>query len=91
MLPQVFIGAADGRPFEIQDLLPADTRFKLLVFAGDTSDACQLARVRTLAAAVEHPGSFYAKFGGQDPTQVFDIIVISSATKERVTWAGCGL
>ena len=32
MLPHVFIRAADARPFNIQDMLPADTRFKLLVF-----------------------------------------------------------
>ena len=36
MLPHVFVRAADARPFEIQDLLPADTHFKLLVFAGHT-------------------------------------------------------
>ena len=81
MLPHVFVRAADARPFEIQDLLPADTRFKLLVFAGDTTDAAQLARVRTLAAALE--GDVYGRFGG---AAVFDVMAVCAATKEQVNY-----
>ncbi|KIP04908.1 hypothetical protein PHLGIDRAFT_176210 [Phlebiopsis gigantea 11061_1 CR5-6] len=83
VLPQTFIRAADMRPYEIQDLLPADTRYKVLVFAGDTSDAAQLARVRTLAAAVGSPSGFFKTYGGAD---VFDILTISSASKEKVNY-----
>jgi phenol 2-monooxygenase len=36
MPPQVLIRAADFRPMELQDLLPSNTLFKLLVFIGDT-------------------------------------------------------
>jgi phenol 2-monooxygenase (NADPH) len=86
MLPYVFIRAADARPFEIQDLLPADTRFKVLVFTGDTTDADQLARVRKLAENIDSPKSFYKKFGGQQPAQVFDILSISSVGKEHVNY-----
>jgi phenol 2-monooxygenase len=32
--PQNVVRAADGLPVNVQDLLPADSRFKLLVFAG---------------------------------------------------------
>ncbi|KAF7377670.1 hypothetical protein MSAN_00189900 [Mycena sanguinolenta] len=39
MPPQLFIRAADGRPVELQDLLPSNTLFKLLVFTGDTVTA----------------------------------------------------
>ncbi|KAJ7254641.1 FAD binding domain-containing protein [Mycena haematopus] len=39
MPPQVLIRAADGRPVELQDLLPSNTLFKLLVFLGDTATA----------------------------------------------------
>ncbi|KAJ7040745.1 FAD binding domain-containing protein [Mycena alexandri] len=35
MPPSVLLRAADFRPVELQDLLPSDTRFKLLVFTGD--------------------------------------------------------
>ncbi|KAJ6504194.1 FAD binding domain-containing protein [Mycena vitilis] len=34
MPPQVLVRAADFRPVELQDLLPSNTRFKLLVFTG---------------------------------------------------------
>ncbi|KAJ6466923.1 FAD binding domain-containing protein [Mycena sanguinolenta] len=39
MPPQMFTRAADGRPVELQDLLPSNTLFKLLVFTGDTATA----------------------------------------------------
>ncbi|KAF8711787.1 Phenol hydroxylase, C-terminal dimerization domain, partial [Rhizoctonia solani] len=35
--PQVILRMADSRPFEIHDMLPSDSRFKLLVFGGDMS------------------------------------------------------
>lgn len=37
MPPQVILRAADARPFELQDLLPSDTRFKVIVFSGDVN------------------------------------------------------
>ena len=38
VVPQVLLRAADRRPYEIQDLLPSDARFKVLVFVGDNAD-----------------------------------------------------
>ena len=32
LISHVFVRATDGRPYELQDLLPSDTRFKILVF-----------------------------------------------------------
>ena len=86
MLPHVFIRAADARPFEIQDLLPSDTRFKVLVFTGDVTDAQQFSRVKKLAEHIDSADSFYRKFGGLEPQQVFDILSISSSTKEHVNF-----
>ena len=84
MPPHVFIRAADARPFEIQDLLPADTRFKVPVFAGDTSDEKQLARVRRLADDIAD--GFYRRFGGAEPAKTFDVLSICSATKDKVNY-----
>lgn len=39
MPPQVLIRAADGRPVDLQDMLPSNTLFKLFVFTGDTAAA----------------------------------------------------
>ncbi|OBZ73534.1 Phenol 2-monooxygenase [Grifola frondosa] len=86
MLPHIFIRAADARPYEIQDLLPADTRFKVLVFAGDTPDKAQLERVNALAAEMGKPESFLTRFGHGEPAKVFDILAISSAKKDIVNY-----
>ena len=80
-IPHIFVRTADVWLFEIQVLLPADTPFKLLVFAGDTTDAAQLMRVCTLAAALE--GDVYCRFSG---VAVFDVLAMCAATKEQVNY-----
>ena len=77
---------ADVRPFEIQDLLPSDTRFKILVFAGDANDVQQRDRLQNLALDLERPDSFFRRFGGKEPTKTFDILSICSGTKGKVTY-----
>ncbi|KAH9893375.1 FAD binding domain-containing protein [Cubamyces lactineus] len=86
VVPHVFIRAADARPYNIQDLLPSDTRFKLLVFAGAIADAAQAARVRALADALDRRESFYRRFAHGDPSKVFDVLSISSAGKQDVNY-----
>ena len=84
----MFVRAADGRPYELQDLLPSDTRFKILVFAGNTADTAQAARVQALAEAMGSPGSFLSKFGRGKQGRVFDVLSISSAKKAEVNYIG---
>lgn len=86
MPPHVFVRCADGRPYEIQDLLPADTRYKIIVFAGDTPDTRQATRVTKLAEYLDSSANFYRRFGGSDPSKVFEILTISSAPKEKVNY-----
>lgn len=88
MPPQVFIRGADARPLEIQDLLPADTRFKILVFAGDTADPQQFSRVQTLAEELGRPDAFLKRFsaGKGDVAAVFDVLTITASKKEQVEW-----
>ncbi|KAI0701479.1 FAD binding domain-containing protein [Cytidiella melzeri] len=86
MLPHVFVRAADGRPYEIQDLLPSDTRFKILVFAGDTSERGQMDRVRGCAERFASEDSFYRLSGGKNPQKVFDILSVCSQHKDSVNY-----
>ena len=86
MLPHVFICAADARPFDIQDFLPADTRYKILAFLGDLDNGEQVARVKRLADDIASPKSFYRKFGGEEPAKVFDIVSIGSGRKDQVNY-----
>ncbi|KAI8996410.1 FAD binding domain-containing protein [Trametes punicea] len=86
MVPHDFIRAADARPYNIQDVLPSDTRFKILVFVGNSVDPVQAARVQALAEEMDRPSSFYHRFGQGQPSTVFDILSISSAKKQDVNY-----
>ncbi|CAE6506518.1 unnamed protein product [Rhizoctonia solani] len=59
LIPQVIIRTADARPFEIQDLIPSDIRYKVIVFAGNTKDVMQKARIQKLADELDKPERFY--------------------------------
>ncbi|KIM53930.1 hypothetical protein SCLCIDRAFT_1222455 [Scleroderma citrinum Foug A] len=86
MLPQIFVRAADARPVDIQDLLPADMRWKILVFLG-TLDDSRLPRVELLAKELNEPTSFLRKYPveGHIP-QMFDIIAIVAGNKSNFNY-----
>ncbi|KZT01969.1 uncharacterized protein LAESUDRAFT_730674 [Laetiporus sulphureus 93-53] len=86
MVPHTFVRAADARPYEIQDLLPADTRFKIIVFTGDARDKSQLDRVMKLAADLEHPNAFLNRFSKGGIASIFDILCISAAKKGSLSY-----
>ncbi|KZT07245.1 uncharacterized protein LAESUDRAFT_758651 [Laetiporus sulphureus 93-53] len=83
VLPHVFIHAANFQPVEMQDLLPSDMRFKVLVFTGDTTDKTQLKSIRSLAKELAEPERFLNRFGHGRSGAVFDILSISSAKKRQ--------
>ncbi|KAJ4470473.1 FAD binding domain-containing protein [Lentinula aciculospora] len=85
--PRPLLRAADCRPIDLHDLLVSDTRFKLLVFTGDTHDPSQMGRVQRFAQELRAPGSFFAKFSSLEAMHtVFDIISISSEKKETIMY-----
>ncbi|KAI0832097.1 FAD binding domain-containing protein [Trametes gibbosa] len=86
VIPHVFVRAADARSYDIQDVLPADARFKVVVFTGNVRDAAQAARVQALAEALDRPEGFYHRFGHGAPAKVFDVLSISAAKKEDVNY-----
>lgn len=87
MPPQKLIRLADARPMELQDLLPADLRFKVLIFTGDTTDDVQRGTIQKLAEDMGRPESFLNKFSAEgDPAKLFDIISISSGSKSIMYW-----
>jgi len=81
MPPQIFVRAADSQPVEIQDLLPADIRWKFLIFLG-ILDESRLPGVKVLAKELDEPTSFLRKYpiDGQI-SLMFDIIAIVSGNK----------
>ncbi len=88
MIPHVFICAADARPVNIQDRLPADARFKVLVFVGDITDSDTAARVRILADSLVAPAHFLKRYGHGGDNTVFDILCISASSKDAVDYTG---
>jgi phenol 2-monooxygenase len=82
ILPQVFLRAADCRPFEIQDLLPSDARFKIILFIGDTSDSRQLGIINDLANELEGVLAKLAPLG--HIFTMFDILAVCSDTKTSI-------
>lgn len=76
--PQVLLRVADARPYELHDLIIADTRFKLLVFTGDTSpgQSSQGARVERLAEELHGVLAQLGTDGGWE--RIVDVITISS-------------
>jgi len=83
ILPQIFLRAADFRPVEMQDLLPADARFKVLVFTGNSSDPAQLQRVQVAAQNLHR---LLSKLGLGQVSSLFEVLTISSATKREIRY-----
>jgi phenol 2-monooxygenase len=87
ILPQIFLRAADFRPEEIQDLLPSDGCFKILVFTGDSAVPSQLQKIREVADAVEQTlGALALECGVGQIHAMFKILGISAASKLTVRY-----
>lgn len=79
MPPQILIRLADFSACELHDLLPADVRFKILVFTGDMTNLTQMSRIEALAAAMSQTTSFAKKFA-----VAVDVITVASGKKNIV-------
>ncbi|KAI0628052.1 FAD binding domain-containing protein [Trametes polyzona] len=86
MLPHVFIHASNAAPINIHDKLPADTRFKVLVFVGNIEDETIAANVQRLGEQLEAPESFLNRYGHGGSDKVFDVLCISASSKQNVDW-----
>ncbi|KAI0773242.1 FAD binding domain-containing protein [Trametes elegans] len=80
--PHVFICAADARPVNIHDMLPADTRFKIVFFVGDITDASIAELVQDLAGRLDKPGSFLQRHD----SRAFDVLCVSASSQHAVDY-----
>ncbi|KAI9464677.1 phenol hydroxylase [Boletus coccyginus] len=82
--PQKFVRAADAWPYKLQDLLPSDFRYKLLLFTGDLEDALQQGSIGSMVRDLRQPESFLTKYASNETSKSrVDIISISKGTKEE--------
>ncbi|PIL30414.1 hypothetical protein GSI_07601 [Ganoderma sinense ZZ0214-1] len=86
VLPHVFIRVASAEPVHVHDMLPADTRFKILVFAGDLSDGDDRTRLQTLGEELKKAENFLGRYGRGDvgKWEVFDVVCFTSAKKDTI-------
>jgi len=91
IIPQTLVRAADSRPYELQDLCPADTKFKILIFIGDIAEPAQAERAQKLADAFGKPESFLSNYGraksGVAGWKSFELLTICATRKEVVNYS----
>ncbi|KAG9313141.1 putative monooxygenase [Chiua virens] len=86
MLPHVFVHAANIRPINIQDMLPADVRFKVLFFVGHLTET-KIAELNSLEEKLNKSASFLHKCSADgNISTVFDIITITAGAKETINY-----
>lgn len=83
ILPQVVLRMADRQAIDIQDVCPADTRFKVLVFTGDLRDHAQRARVEKFAAELGRKDGFFRAIGETKAESIYDVLSILKGKKEE--------
>jgi len=83
--PQMFVRAADIRPMEMQDLLPADVRFKVLFFVGHLAEA-RVAELKLFAEELSKPSSFFQRYSAGDISTVFDVLTIVAGKKDAINY-----
>ena len=76
-MSQIVVRHVDARPFHLQDQMPADLRFRLLIFTGDCLDSSQLAKIEETTAALQALAKRYTPSSGSYD-DVIDFITVSS-------------
>ena len=77
--PHVFLRVADARPINIQDMVPANGRFKILVFAGEYT---RPNFSTDLQAYADELVSMFSKHGGSGKPMAMDVVTIMSGKQD---------
>lgn len=79
------LNQADARPWHFQERLPSDGRWRVVVFAGDISQAQQMERVQTLGQKLASEKSFLRRFTppGKKIDSVIEVLTIHSAPRAK--------
>ena len=90
MVPQVFIRAADGRPIEIQDMLPSGTRLSVLVFTGDVALPKDFERLEGLSDKLHNVLATFSQ-KAKPWSEAFRVISIAGPSLKKVEGAHLAL
>lgn len=81
------LSQADARPWHLQELLPSNGRWRVLVFPGNIQEKAPATRLNDLANSFENSDSFVSRFtpAGSPADAVFEIFAVHKAPRTAVT------
>ncbi|CEJ89837.1 Putative FAD binding domain protein [[Torrubiella] hemipterigena] len=87
-IPSVkILNQSDARPWHLQERLPSNGRWRVIVFPGDITDATQAAKLKAVGEALHGESSFlrqYTPEGGRYD-DVFEVLAVHKAPRHSVT------
>ncbi|KAF7510148.1 hypothetical protein GJ744_007047 [Endocarpon pusillum] len=79
------LNQADARPWQFQELLKSNGRWRVVVFAGDLRDAEQWARLTSLGEALAQPSTLLSRCNSRaGPNSVIEVLTIHSAPRTAI-------
>lgn len=81
------LNQSDARPWHLQERLPSNGTWRVMVFAGDVGDAGQKARMLRLADGLAAPTSFLRRYtpAAARYDSVFEVLTVHAAPRASVT------
>ena len=80
------LNQSDARPWQFQQFLTSNGRFRIILFAGNVLDAAQMKRVQQLGSTLAAPDSFLHRFTrpGKKIDSVIEVLTLHSAPRTKV-------
>ena len=77
------LNQSDARPWHLQQLLKSDSRFRIILFAGNVTSAVQKTRIEKFCAKLNAPGSLLRRFtpASRPIDSVIEILTLHSAKR----------
>jgi phenol 2-monooxygenase (NADPH) len=81
------LNQSDARPSHFRELLKANGRWRVVIFAGDVRDASQKAKLQSLGERMEAPTSFVRRFTPPEAKYdaVFEVMAVDAAPRTEAT------
>ncbi|PPJ59285.1 hypothetical protein CBER1_04205 [Cercospora berteroae] len=87
-LPSVkVLNQADARPWHLQELLPSNGRWRVILFPGDIKTPAQRTKLDAFGAAIDDKSSFLRRFtpSGSRYDSIFEVLTIHNADRGSTT------
>lgn len=80
------LNQSDARPWQFQKFLPSDSRFRVILFAGNILDGAQMERVQQFGEALAAPNSFLHRVTppSRKIDSIIEVLTLHSAPRTKV-------